>query len=484
MDSHDTTTDDPRLAAMRELLRRQREAFTAELPVSAAARKDRLRRALDLVVSGKDRLAQAMSADFGHRSATHSMLTDIMATVKALKHALKHVDRWMRPDKRKLEFPLALLGAKAHVEYQPKGVVGVISPWNFPVYLTFTPLAQIFAAGNRALVKPSERTPHTSELMRELAAQQFHDSELAFVTGDAAVGRAFAGLPFDHLIFTGGAGIARQILHAAADNLVPTTLELGGKSPVIVGASADIDRMSERVVMGKLMNAGQVCLAPDYLLVPRDREASVVASIQRTVARLFPTLLANEDYTSVIDARHRERLQGLLDDATARGAEVVAVNPASEDFGAAAGNKMPLYLVRNASPEMRVMREEIFGPILPIVPYARTDDAIAHVNAIERPLAVYYFGEDADEERRVLDRTVSGGVTVNDVVFHALAEDLPFGGIGPSGMGAYHGFDGFKTFSHAKAVYKQPRLDIAGLAGLKPPYNERTRKTLKREIGG
>jgi coniferyl-aldehyde dehydrogenase len=210
----------------------------------------------------------------------------------------------------------------------------------------------------------------------------------------------------------------------------------------------------------------------------------VVASIQRTLARLFPTLLGNEDYTSVIDARHRERLQGLLDDARARGAEVVAVNPAGEDFTAAAGNKMPLYLVRNATAEMRVMREEIFGPILPIVTYARTDDAIAHVNALERPLAVYYFGEDPDEERRVLDRTVSGGVTVNDVVFHALNEDLPFGGIGPSGMGAYHGFDGFKTFSHAKAVYKQPKLDIAGLAGLKPPYSDRTRKTLKREIGG
>jgi coniferyl-aldehyde dehydrogenase len=476
-------TSEPTPAQLLELLQRQREAFTAELPVEAGARKGRLRRALDLIVGNKDRLAQALSADFGHRSATHSMVTDVMATVKSLRHAIKHVDRWMKPDKRKLDFPLALLGARAHVEYQPKGVVGVMSPWNFPIYLTFTPLAQIFAAGNRALVKPSERTPRTSALMAELTEKTFDATECKFVLGGADVGQAFAGLPFDHLIFTGGTGIARHILHAAADHLVPTTLELGGKSPVIVGDSADLARTCERVTMGKLMNAGQVCLAPDYLLVPRAKEQRVIAEIQQAVARLYPKLLDNQDYTSVIDARHRERLQGLVDDAKARGAEVIEVNPGREDFAAAGGNKMPLYLLRNVPPEARVMREEIFGPLLPIVTYERTDDAVAYVNAHERPLAVYYFGEDPEEERRVLDRTISGGATVNDVVFHALAEDLPFGGIGPSGMGSYHGFDGFKTFSHAKAVYRQPKLDIAGLAGLKPPYSDKTQKTLKREIG-
>lgn len=484
MANEPSVTEESQVEPMRDVLRRQREAFMAELPVGAAARKGRIQRAIDLVVGNKDRLAQAMSADFGQRSATHSMLTDIMATAKALRHALGHVDRWMRPEKRKLDFPLALLGARAHVEYQPKGVVGVISPWNFPVYLTFSPLAQIFAAGNRAMVKPSEFTPHTSDLMAELARSSFDVTELAFVVGGAEPGRAFAGLAFDHLIFTGSAGIARHVLRAAAENLVPTTLELGGKSPVIVGESADLHRSVERVVMGKMMNAGQVCLAPDYLLVPRSREPAVVASVQQTVARLYPTLLRNEDYTSVVNARHKERLQGLLDDARSKGAEVVEVNPGGEDFAGAVGNKMPLFLVRNATPEMRVMQEEIFGPILPIVGYGGTDDAIAYINAHERPLAVYYFGEDPAEERRVLDRTVSGGVTVNDVVFHALAEDLPFGGIGPSGMGNYHGHDGFKTFSHAKAVYKQPRLDIAGIAGLKPPYTDKTRKTLKREIGG
>lgn len=468
---------------MHDLLRRQRDAFTAELPVPAAARKSRIQRALDLVVDNREKLAEAMAADFGHRSVTHSLLTDVVATAKALRHALKHVDAWMKPEKRKLDFPLGLLGARAHVEHQPKGVVGVISPWNFPVYLTFSPLAQIFAAGNRAMVKASEFTPRTSDLMGELAARAFDPTELTFIAGDAAVGREFAGLAFDHLLFTGGTSIARHILHAAADNLVPTTLELGGKSPVIIGRSADLTRTLERIIMGKLMNAGQVCLAPDYVLLSRDRVDAAVAAVQEIVARLYPTLLANEDYTSIVNTRHRERLQGILDDARARGATVIAVNPGREDFAAAASNKLPLSLVRDCPADARALQEELFGPILPIVAYDAIDDAIAHINRHDRPLAVYYFGNDAAEERRVLDRTVSGGVTINDVIYHALAEDLPFGGIGPSGMGNYHGHDGFKTFSHAKAVYRQPWIDLAALAGLKPPYSDRTRKTLKREIG-
>jgi coniferyl-aldehyde dehydrogenase len=477
----ESATNEATTEAMREALQRQRDAFTAELPVEAAARKRRIQRALDLVLDGKDRLVAAMQADFGCRSATQSTLTDIMATVKSLRHALANVERWMKPEKRKLDFPLWLLGARAHVEYQPKGVVGVISPWNFPVYLTFSPMAQIFAAGNRAMVKPSEHTPATSEAMRELAERYFDRSELVFFTGGPELGKAFAGLPFDHMIFTGGAGIGRHILRAAAENLVPTTLELGGKSPVIVGASADIGRMSDRVVMGKLMNAGQVCLAPDYLLVPQAKEASVVAALQAAASRMYPTQASNADYVSVLGTRQRERLQGLLDDAKARGAEVVAINPGGEDFSG--GNKMPLHLVRKTTDEMRVMQEEIFGPILPILTYTRTEEAVAYVNRHARPLALYYFGEDADEERRVLERTISGGATVNDVVFHGVAEDLPFGGVGASGMGAYHGFDGFKTFSHTKAVYRQPKLDLAGLAGIRPPFSERTQKTLKREIG-
>jgi len=474
----------PQAAArdMHDVLRRQRAASLAELPVPVSVRKDRLARAKALVLDNRDALARAVSDDFGHRSTEQTLLTDIMGSVGPLAHALKHVEAWMRPEKRKLDFPLGLLGAKAWVEYQPKGVVGVISPWNFPVNLTFGPLANIFAAGNRAMVKPSEFTPATSELMAALAAKYFDDAELAFVLGGPEAGKEFASLPFDHLLFTGATGIAKHILHAAADNLVPVTLELGGKSPTILGRSADVAQAAERIATGKMLNAGQICLAPDYLLVPEEKEPAVVDGLQAAARRLYPKLLANPDYTSVVNGRHRERLEAYLADARDKGAEVIVVNPAGEDFGAQNTHKMPLHIVRKVTDDMKVMQEEIFGPILPVKTYGRLEEAVDYVNAHDRPLGLYYFGTDADEERRVLDRTVSGGVTVNDVIMHVAAEDLPFGGIGPSGMGSYHGRDGFRTFSHAKSVYKQPKLDIAKLAGLKPPYGAATQKTLRQRL--
>ncbi len=295
-------------AAMRVVLDAQRAAFTAELPVGAAARRSRLQRALAIVLDHRDRLVAAMSEDFGHRSVEMSLMTDIMASAKPLKHAIKHLDGWMRPEKRPLEFPLGLLGARARVEFQPKGVVGIISPWNFPVNLTFAPLAGVLAAGNRAMIKPSEHTPVTSALMQELFAAAFDPAEIAVVTGGAEAGKAFSELPFDHLVFTGGTGIGRHVMAAAATNLVPLTLELGGKSPTIIGRSADVARATERVATGKLMNAGQICLAPDYLLVPEEKENEIVEGLKAATARLYPTMLANPDYGSVLGARHRERL--------------------------------------------------------------------------------------------------------------------------------------------------------------------------------
>lgn len=467
---------------MRGLLDRQRAAFLAELPVSAAARRDRLMRAKALLLDNRDALARAVSDDFGHRSIEQTLLTDVMASVGPLNHAAKHLDKWMAREKRKLDFPLGLLGAKAWVEYQPKGVVGVIAPWNFPINLTFGPLAGVIAAGNRALVKPSEFTPATSELMAELAGKYFAPDELAFVTGGPDVGKAFTELPFDHLIFTGATSVGKHVMRAAAENLVPVTLELGGKSPTILGRSADIAQATDRVATGKMMNAGQICLAPDYMLVPEEQEAAVVEGLKASAARLYPSLLANPDYTSVVNGRHRERLESYLADAREKGAEVVVVNPANEDFTAQNTHKMPLHIVRHVTDDMKVMQEEIFGPVLPVKTYKRLEDAVDYVNARDRPLGLYYFGQDAAEERRVLDRTISGGVTVNDVIMHIASEDLPFGGVGPSGMGSYHGHDGFKTFSHAKAVYKQPKLDIAKLAGFKPPYGPTTQKTLKQRL--
>ena len=312
--------------------------------------------------------------------------------------------------------------------------------------------------------------------------QYFVEEEMAVFTGGVEVGTEFSKLAFDHLIFTGATSVGKHIMRAAAENLVPVTLELGGKSPTFIGRSADKKKSGERIAMGKMMNAGQICLAPDYLLVPREQEDEVIGSVVKGVSTMYPSLLANDDYTSVVNGRNFERLKGYLEDAKAKGAELIEVNPADEDFASSNGNKMPLTILRNVNDDMKVMQEEIFGPLLPVRTYDTIDEAIDYVNAHDRPLGLYYFGEDKAEEQKVLNRTISGGVTVNDVLFHNAMEDLPFGGVGPSGMGNYHGLDGFRTFSHARAVYRQSGLDVGKLSGFKPPYGKETQATLKREL--
>lgn len=470
-------------AAMMATLQRQRDAFTAARPEPMSVRKDRLKRVIAMMKETGEDFARAISRDFGHRSHEQSLMTDIMPSVTAAKYCLKHMDAWAKTEKRKPNFPLGLFGAKAELRYEPKGVVGVVSPWNFPVGLTIGPVAQAFAAGNRVMIKPSEFTEDTSEMMKEVFARYFAEEELAVFTGGPDVGQAFCGLPFDHLLFTGATAVGKHVLRAAADNLVPVTLELGGKSPTILGRSANIERAGERIAMGKMLNAGQICLAPDYMIVPQELEERAIGAVSNAVSAMYPTLLNNDDYTSVVNARHRDRIQGLIDDAKAKGAEAIEINPGNEDFSASNGHKMPLTILRNVDDDMKVMQDEIFGPVLPIKTYKAIDEAIDYINAHDRPLGLYYFGEDAGERERVLTRTISGGVTVNDVVMHVSIDDLPFGGVGPSGMGSYHGPEGFKTFSHARSVYSQPKFDLAKLAGLKPPYGDTTRKTLARELG-
>jgi coniferyl-aldehyde dehydrogenase len=408
------------------------------------------------------------------------MLTDVAAVVGAGQDALKNMDRWARADKRKVQFPLGLLGARAEVRYEPKGVIGILSPWNFPVQLAFGPLMQVLAAGNRAMIKPSEFTERTSELMARLVAEYFAPEEVVVITGGPEVAAAFTSLPFDHLVFTGSTATGRRVMQAAAENLVPVTLELGGKSPVIMGRSADFAKAGERIAWGKMMNAGQICLAPDYLIVPEDKEDEAIAGVVAGASAMYPTLLDNEDYTSIVSDRHFERLQGLVEDARDKGAEVIEVNPAQEDFRNANQRKLPLTILRNATQDMAAMQEEIFGPLLPVTTYKAVDQAIDYVNEHDRPLGLYYFGDDKAEQERVLTRTISGGVTTNDVVFHVSMEDLPFGGIGPSGMGSYHAVEGFREFSHARAVYHQPKVDVTKLAGLKPPYGKATEKAAAR----
>ncbi|MEK6542803.1 MAG: coniferyl aldehyde dehydrogenase [Pseudomonadota bacterium] len=473
--SHDAPT-------MRALLDAQRADFIAHLPVPLAVRRDRLDRAIAMMVDHADRWCAACTEDFGNRSRELTLMTDVLPSVGALKHAKKHLNAWMSGEKRKPIFPLGLLGASARVDYQPKGVVGIIAPWNFPIGMVMTPLAGVFAAGNRAIAKPSEFTPNVTALFAELVPQYFSPEELAIVTGGPDVGQAFSQLPFDHMIFTGATSVGRHIMRAAADNLVPVTLELGGKSPVIVGQSADLNDVAAKVTMGKLMNAGQICLAPDYILVDQAREGALVEALIASASAMYPTILDNNDYTAVVNDRHHARLSAHVADARAKGADITIVNPAGEDFASANSRKMPLHIISGATDEMSVMQDEIFGPLLPIRRVANSDAAIDYVNGRDRPLGLYYFGKDAGEERKVLDRTISGGVTVNDVIFHVAQEDLPFGGVGPSGMGSYHGFDGFKTFSHAKSIFRQARFDVAKLAGLKPPYGKTTQSAIARDL--
>jgi coniferyl-aldehyde dehydrogenase len=470
------------LASMRDVLERQRADYLREGEVAGTTRVDRIDRAIALLVDHRDRLVDAMMADFGHRSRHQSLFTDIAASIGPLKHAKKHLAEWMKPEKRRVDFPLNLLGARARIEYQPLGVVGVISPWNFPVNLTFTPLAGILAAGNRCMIKPSEYTSATSEAMAELIGSAFDELEIAVVLGGPQTGADFAGLPFDHLLFTGATSVARHVMRAASENLVPVTLELGGKSPVIVSRSANLQKTTDAIMAGKMMNAGQICLAPDYVLVPKENVGEFVASTQRSVAKMFPSLLDNDDYTSIVNERHYQRLNGYLDDAREKGAEVVEINPANEDFRQQPHHKIPPTLILGADESMQVMQDEIFGPLLPVKAYDQVTDAVEYVNGHPRPLGLYYFGADEREQQRVLTRTTSGGVTVNDVIMHVAQEDLPFGGVGPSGMGAYHGRDGFRTFSHAKSIFTQSKFDVAALAGLRPPYGDKLMKLLNTQI--
>ena len=465
-------SNEPTQADMQDILDRQKAAYIAEGVVSVETRIDRIDRAINILKQHGSKLSEAMAADFGHRSLDQSKLTDIDGGIGPLEHARKHLRKWMRPEKRKVMFPLGLLGARGRIEYQPLGVVGCISPWNFPVQLTFSPLAGIFAAGNRTMIKPSEFTAQTSGLMKELFEQVFDVEEVAVFTGGPDVGGAFSRLPFDHLLFTGATSIAKHVMKAAAENLVPVTLELGGKSPVIIGESADLELAATNIMAGKTMNAGQICLAPDYVMLPEGSRDEFVQHARNSIATMFPNIKDNPDYTSVVNERHFDRLNGYLDDARDKGASVVEINPANEDFSQQEHHRIPPTLVLDPTDDMKVMQDEIFGPVLPVKQYRDVRETIDYVNGRDRPLGLYYFGRNNAEKDRVLNETTSGGVTVNDVIMHVAQEDLPFGGVGPSGMGSYHGYDGFKNFSHARAIYSQSKTVSKLAAAMRPPYKK------------
>ncbi|CAN0456343.1 unnamed protein product [Pylaiella littoralis] len=457
---------------MKAVLDRQKKSYLDEGAVTAETRIDRLDRAINILKKHGKELSDAMAADFGHRSLDQSKLTDIDGAIGPLEHAKKHVRQWMKPERRKVMFPLGVFGARGRIDYQPLGVVGNISPWNFPVQLTFSPLGGIFAAGNRTMIKPSEFTAQTSELMKQYFAEEFDETEVFVCTGGPDVGGAFSRLPFDHLLFTGATSIAKHVMRAAAENLVPVTLELGGKSPVVIGRSANLELAATNIMAGKTMNAGQICLAPDYVLLPEESQDEFVEHARASVEKMFPDIKDNDDYTSIVNERHFDRLNGYIEEARDKGAKVVEINPANEDFTQQQHHKIPPTIILDPSDDMKVMQDEIFGPVLPVKKYKDIKESVDYVNAHDRPLGLYYFGENKSEEQHVLTHTTSGGVTVNDVIMHVAQEDLPFGGVGPSGMGSYHGHDGFKNFSHAKSVYTQSKTVSKLAAAMRPPYKK------------
>jgi len=468
---------------MQATLEAQRDSYLSEGLVSANIRIDRIDRAIDVLVKHSETISNAMNEDFGCRPRQINLMTDVSGSIGCLKHCRKHLKAWMKHDKRPSMFPLNLLGGRSTIEYQPKGVVGILAPWNFPLGMAFEPLAGVLAAGNRAMIKPSEFTPATSAVIADLVTEAFDPVEVAVFNGGPEVGQAFSSLAFDHMIFTGATSIARHVMGAAARNLVPVTLELGGKSPVVISRDVDLTQAVQRIIVGKLLNSGQACITPDYVMVPEERLDEVIQQVTIAVKAMYPSLLHNEQYTAVINERHYQRLNDYLADAHERNIRTIAINPANEDFESNPMQKIPPTLIINPGDEALCMQDEMFGPLLPIKTYKTFDETIAYINSKPRPLAAYYFGKDKAEEKRFLTGTTSGGACINDVMFHMLQKDLPFGGIGPSGMGAYHGIEGFKTFSHGKAVYRQARkFNVAKLAGLLPPYGDTTDKTIRSNI--
>jgi coniferyl-aldehyde dehydrogenase len=460
--------------SLQDLFAQQKAAYSREPYPGLARRRDRLGRLLALIAKHEDEIVDAISADFGHRSAQETRLAELFMIAAGARHARRQLRRWMRP--RRVPTPIYLRPGSSRVLRQPLGVVGVISPWNYPFQLALLPAIAALAAGNRVMLKPSELTPRSAALLERLVAAHFAADEFAVVTGGPEVGKSFAALPFDHLFFTGSTAVGREVALAAAGNLTPVTLELGGKSPAIFGPQADLENAAPRLAVGKLLNAGQTCIAPDYALVPSDRVDALVDAVRRSIARMYPLLGANPDYTSILNDRHRERLSALIDDAVAKGALALRINPGAETLPAVDRKLAPTLLV-GVRDDMAVMREEIFGPLLPIETYSTLDEAIGKINARPRPLALYAFGLDATARTRLLQETVAGGVTVDDTLWHFCNESLPFGGVGASGIGAYHGERGFLAFTHEKSVFLQPRL--AATALLNPPYGRRFEALLR-----
>ncbi|ARD23475.1 coniferyl aldehyde dehydrogenase [Shewanella japonica] len=459
--------------SLKQHLDLQRQAYNSMPAPSYQSRVSKLEQLKAGLLEQSEQFVTALAADYGHRSSNDTMISDIMPCVNNINYTLKNLKKWMKPNRR--HAGLLLAPSSVTVHYQPLGVVGIIVPWNFPVMLAIGPLITAIAAGNRAMLKMSEFTPATNQVIKAMLAKIFNEDEVAVIEGEADVAAAFSALPFDHMLFTGSTTVGRHVMRAAADNLTPVTLELGGKSPVVIAPDIDIATAVERLIYGKCLNAGQICVAPDYILCPEDKVDELISEYQKRFNKMYPDFDSNPDYGNVINERQYSRLLTVLEDAKQKGAVIHSATEYNIDTNV---RKLPTQLITATSDDMTVMQEEIFGPLLPIVSYKNIDNAIGYINQRERPLALYIMSFDSSTQQHIVQHTHSGGVCINDTVFHVAADDAPFGGIGPSGMGHYHGKEGFLTFSHAKTVLKSGKFN-SGLF-VHPPYGTKIQALLMK----
>lgn len=468
----------PAIKELNRVFELQRNASRNSPIMTRAERKAALVKLKNAVRDRQDDIVAALNKDFGNRARHETLVAELMVLMNEINHSIRHLRRWMKPKKPLVDWQY--LPARARVIQQPLGVVGIIGAWNYPVQLTFGPLVGALAAGNRAILKPSELSPASGEIMADIISDIFTEDQVTVINGGADVAAEFSSLPFDHLFFTGSTRVGKIIMRAASENLTPVTLELGGKSPAIFGKDCNMKQAAERMMWGKMLNSGQTCVAPDYVLVEKSREQELLEAIKAGAHKMYPAIAGNEDYTWILTERHLDRLRTLVSDAEKQGATAEAVYDSSAE---PEGSRiMAPVALRNVTDDMTVMQEEIFGPILPIMTYETIDEAIAYVNANDRPLALYYFGRDRQETKQILEQTVSGGVTLNDTMCHLPQGNMPFGGVGPSGMGHYHGEYGFKTFTKEKAVFMQSRLFRAPDL-LKAPYGKMANFLLRFFIG-